>query len=82
MEASEAVVFISRGSSSKGNMGKVFQNKGRSGPNVRNIPANLSKRVAQKLIQMRLSGKTQAECNQWLEDAIQEIERLEGEYNG
>jgi len=74
-------VFVSRGNPSKGGTGKVFSNKGKSGPNVRAIPADLSKRVARHMIAMRFAGKTQAECDQWLEDIIQEIKQIERENN-
>jgi hypothetical protein len=68
------VTYVSRGNSSKGGTGKVFSNKGKTGPGVRTIPANLSRRVAQKMIGMRLSGKSQSECDEWLEEVIQAIE--------
>lgn len=40
---------------------------------------SLGKNVAQKMIAMRLSGKSQAECEEWLENIIQEIEQAEKE---
>jgi hypothetical protein len=75
-------VFVGRGNRSKGGTGKVFTHKGKKGPSVRAAPRNLPKAVANQMIVMRLSGKTQAECDAWLERVIQEIERAEGEHNG
>lgn len=43
------------------------------------VPPNLAKRVANHMIVMRFSGKSQQECDEWLENFIQEIERIEKE---
>ena len=68
---------------SKGGQKAAYSTPGRNpmGKGVRNVPPNLSKAVAAKMIGMRLSGKSQAECDAWLESVIQEIEKIERESN-
>lgn len=72
-------MFVGRGNASKGGTGKVFSNKGKSGPNVRGVPPNLSKAVSRHMIAMRFAGQSQDECDAWLENFIREIERVEQE---
>ncbi len=50
---------------------RVTVHGGRRDPNI------LGREVSRQMIRMRLSGFSQAECDQWLEDVIQQIE--EGE---
>ena len=55
---------------------------GTKGPSVAKLPPNWQRAIISQMTIMRFQGKTAQECDEWLENFIQEIERIERESNG
>lgn len=55
------------------------RNKGKMPPGVTRLPPDYKKAVIATMTIMRFQGKTAEECDAWLEDFIQQIERIEKE---
>lgn len=71
-------MFYSRGTSSSGGAQQFRQSPGRTlRGNYGQI--QLGKNVARKMIALRLSGWTQEQCDEWLEQVCQELEAIEKE---
>lgn len=71
-------MFVGRGQASKSGLSAIRQTKAKvARGNAGQI--NLGKNAARIMIGMRLAGKTQEEVDAWLEETIQEIERIEKE---
>lgn len=55
------------------------RNKGKAPKGVTNLPPDYKKAVIATMTIMRLRGKTWKECDDWLENFIQQIEQIERE---
>lgn len=55
------------------------RNKGKMPKGVTNLPPDYKKAVIATMTMMRFQGKTPEQCYAWLENFIQQIERIERE---